>query len=85
MYTRNKTLCQQNKQGANMKEFDELDISLRETKAHKLMQRADLRERVVRAMRQNPDMTMTQIQKRFGISHSLLKALLSEANYSEAS
>jgi predicted HTH transcriptional regulator len=66
-----------------MKEFDELDISLRETKAHKLMQRADLRERVLRCIRQNPDMTMTEIQKRFGISHSLFKALLSEAKTSE--
>jgi predicted HTH transcriptional regulator len=66
-----------------MKEFDELDISLRETKAHKLMQRADLKERVLRAMRQNPEMTKTEIQKRFGISHTLFKALISEEKDSE--
>jgi len=67
------------KQGDIMKEFDELEMALRETKARKLMERADLRERVLRAMRQNPEMTQTEIRKRFGISHSLIKALISEA------
>jgi hypothetical protein len=30
-------------------------------------------------MRQNPDMTLTDVRRRFGISLSLIKALIAEA------
>lgn len=68
-----------------MKEFDELDIALRETKARKEAERAVFRDRVIKAMRDNPEMTPTEIQKRFGISRSLFNALISEAKSSEVS
>lgn len=66
-----------------MKEFDELNLALRETKAKKEAERAVFRDRVMKVMRDNPEMKPTEIQKRFGISHSLLKALISEATDSE--
>ncbi len=66
-----------------MKEFDELDIALRETKARKEAERAVFRDRVMKTIRENPEMTPTEIQKRFGISRTLLNALISEAKNSE--
>ncbi len=58
---------------------ENLDTALEAVRQHRLQERADLRERVVRCMRQNPDMTLTDVRRRFGISLSLIKALIAEA------
>lgn len=58
---------------------DELAVALDDAKAHKLAQREDLKERVLRCRRQNPDMTVTELRRRFGISLTLVKTFISEA------
>lgn len=58
---------------------DELTVALVDAKAHKLAQREDLKERVLRCRRHNPDMTVTELRRRFGISLTLVKTFIAEA------
>jgi len=57
---------------------NELDEALEAVREHKQKDRADLRNRVLKCMRENPEMKLADIRRRFGISFSLVKALISE-------
>lgn len=58
---------------------DELELALRDAKLMKLKKRLELRDRVLRCREQNPDMTVTELCRRFGLSLTLVKTFISEA------
>jgi hypothetical protein len=53
--------------------------ALDDAKIHKIAQRQDLKERFLRCRRQNPDMTISDLRRRFGISLTLARTFVAEA------